>query len=45
VIITEYGSSDLSGLTVHERAVALADIAHPDYRDGLRAVAADLGRN
>ncbi len=45
VIITEYGSADLSGLTVHERAMALTDIAHPDYRDQLRAVAADLGRN
>jgi acyl-CoA hydrolase len=44
VIITEYGSADLSGLTVHERAMALTDIAHPDYRDGLRVVAADLGR-
>ena len=45
VVITEYGSADLSGLTVHERAMALADIAHPDFRDQLRAVAADLGRN
>jgi acyl-CoA hydrolase len=45
VIITEYGSADLSGLTVRERAMALTDIAHPDYRDQLRAVAADLGRN
>ncbi len=45
VIITEYGSADLSGLTVHERAMALSDIAHPDYRDRLRTVAADLGRN
>jgi acyl-CoA hydrolase len=45
VIITEYGSADLSGLTVRERAMALTDIAHPDYRDRLRAVAADLGRN
>jgi acyl-CoA hydrolase len=45
VIITEYGSADLSGLTVHERAMALTDIAHPDFRDQLRTVAADLGRN
>ena len=34
VVITEYGAADLSGLTVRERAVALAEIAHPDFRDG-----------
>ena len=45
VVITEYGSADLSGRTVRERAAALADIAHPDFRDGLRTVAATLGRH
>jgi len=44
VVVTEYGSADLSGRTVRERATALADIAHPDFRDGLRAVATTLGR-
>ncbi len=44
VVITEHGSADLSGRTVRERATALAEIAHPDFRDGLRAVAATLGR-
>ena len=33
VVITEYGAADLSGLTVRERAAALAEIAHPDFRD------------
>jgi acyl-CoA hydrolase len=45
VVITEWGSADLSGRTVRERAAALSDIAHPDFRDGLRAVAATLGRH
>ena len=44
VIITEYGAAELTGLTVRERARALADIAHPDYRDELHAVADTLGR-
>ncbi len=42
VIITEYGSADLSGCTVRERANALAEIAHPDFRAELRTRAASL---
>jgi len=45
VVITEYGSADLSGRTVRERAAALVEIAHPDFRDELRARAAELGRH
>ena len=45
VVITEHGSADLTGQTVRERAVALAEIAHPDFRDELRAAAATLGRH
>jgi acyl-CoA hydrolase len=45
VVITEHGSADLSGLTVRERAAALADIAHPDFRAELRKVASGLGRH
>jgi acyl-CoA hydrolase len=45
VVITEYGSADLSGLTVRERARALAEIAHPDFRQELRRVADSLGRH
>ncbi len=45
VVITEHGSADLSGLTVRERAAALAEIAHPDFRAELRKVAATLGRH
>jgi acyl-CoA hydrolase len=39
VVITEYGVAELRGLTVRERARALATIGHPDYRDELLAVA------
>ena len=44
VVVTEYGAAELTGLTVRERAHQLADIAHPDFRDGLRTVADSLGR-
>ncbi|MFN2427116.1 MAG: acetyl-CoA hydrolase/transferase family protein [Candidatus Binatia bacterium] len=36
VVVTEYGAAELAGLTVRERADALARIAHPDFRDALR---------
>lgn len=39
VIITEFGAAELRGLTVRERARALARIGHPDFRDELEAVA------
>jgi acyl-CoA hydrolase len=45
VVITEYGSADLSGRTVRERAAALAAIAHPDFRPELRERAVTLGRH
>jgi acyl-CoA hydrolase len=44
VVVTEHGAADLRGLTVRERAHALVDIAHPDFRPQLRAVADGLGR-
>jgi acyl-CoA hydrolase len=43
-IITEFGSVELRGLTVRERAVKLASIAHPDFRDDLLAAADRLDR-
>jgi len=42
VVITEYGVAELRGRTVRERAVALAEIAHPDFRDELRAAVAEV---
>jgi acyl-CoA hydrolase len=43
VVITEFGVAELAGLTVRERAHALVDIAHPDFRPALREVADRLG--
>jgi acyl-CoA hydrolase len=39
VIVTEHGAAELQGLTVNQRGQALAEIAHPDFRDELRAAA------
>jgi acyl-CoA hydrolase len=44
VVVTEHGAAELTGLTVRERARALADIAHPDFRAELHAKAETLGR-
>jgi acyl-CoA hydrolase len=33
VIVNEYGIADLRGLTVGEKALAVASIAHPRFRD------------
>jgi 4-hydroxybutyrate CoA-transferase len=33
VIVTEYGVADLRGLTVGEKALAVASVAHPRYRE------------
>jgi acyl-CoA hydrolase len=35
VIVTEYGTAELQGRTVHQRGEALAAVAHPDHRDEL----------
>lgn len=35
IVVTEYGAAEVAGLTVRERARALASIAHPDFRDAL----------
>ena len=39
VVITEYGVAELQGRTIRERANALAQIAHPQFRDELKASA------
>jgi acyl-CoA hydrolase len=44
VVVTEYGSAELTGLTVRERAHALVELAHPDFRPELRRHADRLGR-
>jgi acyl-CoA hydrolase/RimJ/RimL family protein N-acetyltransferase len=42
-VITEYGSAYLLGRSLSERAVALIDIAHPDFRDELLEAAKASG--
>jgi acyl-CoA hydrolase len=39
VIVTEFGAAELQGKTVHQRGEALAAVAHPAFREGLRAAA------
>jgi acyl-CoA hydrolase len=43
VIVTEYGAAELAGLTVRERAHALVEVAHPDFRADLRKAAEVIG--
>jgi acyl-CoA hydrolase len=38
VVISEYGVAELRGRSVGERADALIEIAHPDFRDALRRI-------
>jgi len=40
VIVTEYGTAELRGLTVRERAKAIAAIGHPEFREELDEMAA-----
>jgi len=42
-IVTEYGVADLKGLCVHDRALAMINIAHPDFRAQLKDDAMRLG--
>ena len=34
-IVTEHGVAELQGKTIHQRGIALAEVAHPDFRDEL----------
>jgi 4-hydroxybutyrate CoA-transferase len=38
-VVTEYGVANLHGKSLRERALALIDCAHPDFREELRAAA------
>ncbi len=37
--MTEYGVANLFGKSLRERALALIECAHPDFREELRAAA------
>jgi len=41
-VVTEYGVADLYGKSIRQRAQALINIAHPDFRDELRKQAQEL---
>lgn len=41
-VVTEHGIADLRGRSVNERAAALIEIAHPDFREELRREAKRL---
>ena len=41
-VVTEYGVADLYGKTVRQRARALIDIAHPDFRAELQRCAEEM---
>lgn len=41
-VATEYGIVDLRGKNLRQRALALIEIAHPDFREALRKEAKDL---
>lgn len=43
-VITEYGVADLAGKTLHERAKALIQLAHPDDRETLERTWRELGK-
>jgi acyl-CoA hydrolase len=42
VIVTEFGAAELAGRSVGERAFALAEIAHPDFREELALGAREI---
>jgi acyl-CoA hydrolase len=42
-VVTEYGVAHLKGTSIRERIELLIGIAHPDFRESLRAEAKELG--
>ena len=42
-VVTEYGTVNLKGKSVPERAQALIGLAHPDFREGLERQAYENG--
>jgi len=42
-VVTEFGITNLHGLSIRERARALVELAHPDYRDQLLEEALQIG--
>ncbi|NOY49720.1 MAG: acetyl-CoA hydrolase/transferase family protein [Chlorobi bacterium] len=42
-VVTEFGIASLRGRTIHERALGLIKIAHPDFREELTKQAKEIG--
>jgi acyl-CoA hydrolase len=43
-VVTEHGIAELRGKTLKERAAALLEVSHPDFKDELKAEAKRLYR-
>ncbi|HEY3311178.1 MAG TPA: acetyl-CoA hydrolase/transferase C-terminal domain-containing protein [Anaerolineales bacterium] len=41
-VVTEFGAAELYGKSIRQRAQALINVAHPDFRDELKAKAQEL---
>jgi len=41
-VVTEYGVATLYGKTIRQRALALINIAHPEFRSDLRRTATEM---
>jgi acyl-CoA hydrolase len=41
--VTEFGAAELQGRSTAERARALIEIAHPEFREELRKAAGEVG--
>lgn len=41
-VITEHGAVDVAAMTVKQRALALAELAHPDFREQLKSAAENI---
>ncbi|MGJ3231016.1 MAG: acetyl-CoA hydrolase/transferase family protein [Oceanicaulis sp.] len=44
IVVTEHGAADLRGLSLDARALALIDIADPEFRDGLHRAWGEMRR-
>lgn len=41
-LVTEFGAANLKGKSTRDRALAIINLAHPDFRDALRRAAEDM---
>ncbi|MBW1784533.1 MAG: 4-hydroxybutyrate--acetyl-CoA CoA transferase, partial [Deltaproteobacteria bacterium] len=41
-LVTEFGVAKLKGKSTRERALAIIELAHPDFRDDLLRAAEDM---